>query len=611
MSFRAHLLLIASAVIPCATVSADDACAGGRRAAGSLGPDVIVGSLPVVQQFGRQGTIGEGVVGLSVSTLACNKGTIACEWFPFPSISHPIMTFSLYRSSVVAGAERFEQIGYAWLKHGFATVQHDDCGLGCDPSTGSAISLGVGCSDPYNAQLNAEQCGMGPRSVLNPFTGAMPAGGPIIDGDTCPFSNFPARDHRGHVHDGNGIEHRLQVREPDLDPSLHPDAEYFVEGHYVLPQEYTNATARANGNMHNNVSHREFSVVGPNIQGLFFFTGESPTVREEPAAEAWAGASRQMIEPAPDEDGRAFLYYEVSDLGGGMWHYEYALYNMNLDRAIQAFSVPLDPAVTISNIGFHAPPNHDDPGVDPDQEYSNEPWRIDVFPDAVMWSSETLEENEQANAIRYGTLYNFRFDADMPPNGVASSVTFYKTLDTAAVITLAPVEGGPQCGNGIVDEGEDCDPPNGVDCDENCQRIPLCGDEIIDPDEDCDPPNGQDCDDDCQRIPLCGDGIIDPGEGCDPPNGVDCDDACQRIPVCGDGVVDGKEACDDGNLADGDGCSAMCVIEEGYVCDGQPSTCASLINPVPVTSPVGMFILLLALAVGLSLVIGRATTKQE
>lgn len=44
--------------------------------------------------------------------------------------------------------------------------------------------------------------------------------------------------------------------------------------------------------------------------------------------------------------------------------------------------------------------------------------------------------------------------------------------------------------------------------------------------------------------------------------------------ACGNGVLDGDEACDDGGLVDGDGCSAICAVESGYVCAGQPSVCA-------------------------------------
>ena len=33
----------------------------------------------------------------------------------------------------------------------------------------------------------------------------------------------------------------------------------------------------------------------------------------------------------------------------------------------------------------------------------------------MTWSTETFATNQNANAIRWGTLYNFRFDADRPP----------------------------------------------------------------------------------------------------------------------------------------------------------------------------------------------------
>lgn len=39
-------------------------------------------------------------------------------------------------------------------------------------------------------------------------------------------------------------------------------------------------------------------------------------------------------------------------------------------------------------------------------------------------------------------------------------------------------------------------------------------------------------------------------------------------PPCGDSVQTGTETCDDGNVVDGDGCSAICRIEEGYECSG-------------------------------------------
>jgi cysteine-rich repeat protein len=57
--------------------------------------------------------------------------------------------------------------------------------------------------------------------------------------------------------------------------------------------------------------------------------------------------------------------------------------------------------------------------------------------------------------------------------------------------------------------------------------------------------------------------------------------------TCGDGaVVSSIEGCDDGNDTDGDGCSATCTVETGYLCTGAPSVCTespSCANPVTVT----------------------------
>ena len=74
-----------------------------------------------------------------------------------------------------------------------------------------------------------------------------------------------------------------------------------------------------------------------------------------PAINAWTGATINPIEPAPGVDGRAFIGYKVTNPSAGVWHYEYALYNQNLDRAIQSFTVPLGCGITVSNPGFHAP----------------------------------------------------------------------------------------------------------------------------------------------------------------------------------------------------------------------------------------------------------------
>jgi large repetitive protein len=65
---------------------------------------------------------------------------------------------------------------------------------------------------------------------------------------------------------------------------------------------------------------------------------------------------------------------------------------------------------------------------------------------------------------------------------------------------------------------------------------------------------------------VCGDGVVDEGEQCDDGNtssGDGCSSACRaevEPPKCGNGVLDVGEACDDGNTRDGDGCESTCQL---------------------------------------------------
>src|SRR4030095_15973779 len=96
---------------------------------------------------------------------------------------------------------------------------------------------------------------------------------------------------------------------------------------------------------------------------------------------------------------------------------------------------------------------------------------------------------------------------------------------------------------------------------------------------------GGTCNTQCQCITNCGDGNIDPGEQCDPPNGTTCDANCQTIPaVCGNGIVEGTEQCDgttchftntDGTIIPGVCQACVCIPEcqtEGSGCGDDGTT---------------------------------------
>src|SRR5262245_23817754 len=48
--------------------------------------------------------------------------------------------------------------------------------------------------------------------------------------------------------------------------------------------------------------------------------------------------------------------------------------------------------------------------------------------------------------------------------------------------------------------------------------------------------------------------------------------------TCGNGLLEATEGCDDHNTVAGDGCSATCTVESGWVCPGGFSTERSVCN---------------------------------
>jgi hypothetical protein len=386
------------------------------------GPDIIVGDMSGLSQFGSSGT----QIGLAIATTSCNMGDQEIHFFQLPNTDHPVVSQNLYRMSGGANNnDRFEQIGQSWVKHTFGANQDNDCGFGCTPAA-SFTTLGAGCSDPYDAAENATYSLLGSRAWVNPFTGAFPS---------------TAQRHTGHSH--TGTSHRILVEANDLNTTMNPGASYYAEVQYDTPHEYAWCHTHAGEcNMYNNASYRRSTVNGTTV---FTFTPVGATVRMTPATNAWTGATSVTIEPEPGVDGRAFICYKVTNPSAGVWHYEYAIHNQNLDRAIQSFSVPLGCGVTVSNVGFHAPPVH--PGFAFDGTvgntgFSNIAWTSSQTSGALSWSSETFAQNQNANAIRFGTLYNFRFDSNRPPQAGNATIGFFKTGTPMPVSIQGPA---PEC----------------------------------------------------------------------------------------------------------------------------------------------------------------------
>ena len=146
-----------------------------------------------------------------------------------------------------------------------------------------------------------------------------------------------------------------------------------------------------------------------------------------------------------------------------------------------------------------------------------------------------------------------------------------------------------QCGNGVVEQQEQCDDGNENDydsCRNDCTiREPRCGDGILQNGEQCDDGNtvnGDGCTNSCE-LPQCGDGYVQQGEQCDDGNTVNgdgCTNSCE-LPQCGDGYVQQGEQCDDGNTVNGDGCTNQCTLPQcgdGYVQQGEQCDDGNTVN---------------------------------
>ena len=371
------------------------------------GPDVVVGDLSQLQQFGNAGT----QVGLALAPTSCNAGNSQLNFFVLPNTDHPVIAQNLFRmSGGPTNSDRLEQIGQSWVKHTFGADQNDACSYGCIPAP-DATTLGPGCSDPYDASTGAAYTRLGSRAWINPFTGVFAS---------------TANQHTGHTH--TGTSHRLVVEGNDLLATAHPGATYYAEVQYITPHEYAWCqTHPGECNMYNNTSYRRFNVSGTSS---FTFSAVGQTVRKTPVIYAWTGATITRFEPAPGADGHGFIGSKVTGPVNGIWHYEYAIQNENLDRAIQSFAVPLGCGVTVSDAGFRAsanPPAFASDGTLNNAGYSNAAWSAQQSPTAISWNSEPFAQNQNANALRWGTLYNFRFDSNRPPQAINATLGFFKT----------------------------------------------------------------------------------------------------------------------------------------------------------------------------------------
>ena len=258
-------------------------------------------------------------VAFSIGTNSCNVGDVWANWISFTN-DHPVIAQHMYRLK----NGRFEQIGMSWLKHGFFALSGSLCsGIGGCQGDFSGRHLGVGCSDPYSASLNGQAGNLGPRSDVNAHTGEFP----------YPWSAPPIDPIIGR---------RLQVRFDDIDPDLNEGALYFFEAQYVHYQDNPEVTTTGG----NNASYRGVNMNAAGGASTYIGT----TVVGSPAIEAWKAADATVLMTLKKIAGYGHLRVasQAYENGDGTWDYEYLVHNLDYDRSIGYFEVPVAGCIEIT-----------------------------------------------------------------------------------------------------------------------------------------------------------------------------------------------------------------------------------------------------------------------
>ena len=119
---------------------------------------------------------------------------------------------------------------------------------------------------------------------------------------------------------------------------------------------------------------------------------------------------------------------KVTDLGKGIWHYEYVVHNMNSDRSARALSIEFPVATAFTNVGFKGIAHHSG------EPYATDDWAVSSTANLLSWSTADFATNPNAHALRFATMFNFWFDADQPPtDSIVHTLGLFKPGDPSAI----------------------------------------------------------------------------------------------------------------------------------------------------------------------------------
>jgi len=368
------------------------------------------GKLTVISNptfYGRRGAAyPNGEVGMAFSNTMCNPGSVNIPWYQAMQPNHPKFGFLVVR----VANDKIEQINeWSFCKHAFTSINvNGQCGSCQNPGTGSL--MGLNCSDTYGAGNNASRTWLGPPQEIDPWLGTWNPVGSYFDIGDPSQSGYPApadgvRSLSQSIFDS--VDNRVTIDEVDLTT---PGASYYYG--LQLIHEGESVANRAD-----NIAHRGLNA---SFSGSSWsFSNNSAGQQHGTILDRWTGAEVNVGQNGND-DGRFYVASKVTSLGGGNYHYEYAIHNVDNSRAGGDFRVPIDAGAVASNFSFG----------DIDTDGGNN-WSMARIGNEIVFTATAN------NGLEWNTIYNFGFDANFAPGATSCTIGEHRPGAGAAFVTVA------------------------------------------------------------------------------------------------------------------------------------------------------------------------------
>lgn len=350
------------------------------------GLDGRISNIDNLTYQGRRGSAYPGgEVGLSMLNDMCNPGTVNIPWYSAMNPDHPKFGFLLVR---LAG-DRLEQISdWSFCKHAFVSI-NDSGACGTCTWTGGGQVMGVHCSDTYSEFNNANRYDLAPPAEIDPWLGTWNPIGSYFDRGDPTVGGAAATDGNRSLSSAqilafDDVKNRMVVREADL---LTAGASYF----YGIQLIHIGESVTTRGD---NFASRGCT---PQWNGSSWSFPNTGAMVHGSILQNWPGAVLGFGQNGND-DGRFCVAVKTSYVGNGVYHYEYAVHNMDNHRAGATLRVPVPAGAAVTNLSFR----------DIDHDPLNQ-WTSSVVGNEVVFAASAT------NPLEWNTIYNFGFDCAAGP----------------------------------------------------------------------------------------------------------------------------------------------------------------------------------------------------